>query len=72
MRTIINISLPEQLDREIEKVMKKGRYSTKSEFLRELVREKLEEEDILVQIRKSEAEFRAGKGKMLRSLKDLR
>lgn len=72
MRTIINISLPEQLDREIERVMKKGRYSTKSEFLRELVREKLEEEDILVQIRKSEAEFRAGKGKVLRSLKDLR
>ncbi|PIS17201.1 MAG: hypothetical protein COT59_01845 [Candidatus Nealsonbacteria bacterium CG09_land_8_20_14_0_10_42_14] len=72
MRTIINISLPEQLNREIEKVMRKGRYATKSEFLRELIREKLEEEDILAQIRKSEAEFRTGKGKVLRSLKDLR
>ncbi|MFH1575881.1 MAG: ribbon-helix-helix domain-containing protein [Candidatus Nealsonbacteria bacterium] len=72
MRTIINISLPEQLDREIERVMKKGKYSTKSEFLRQLIREKLEEEDIIAQIRKSEAEFRAGKGKVLRSLKDLR
>ena len=72
MRTIINISLPEQLDREIERAMKAGRYSTKSEFLREIIREKLEEEDILAQIRKSETEFRAGKGKVLRSLKDLR
>lgn len=71
MRTIINISLPEVLNREIERVMKKGKYSTKSEFLRELIREKLEEEDILKQIRKSEAEFRAGKGGVLRSLKDL-
>ncbi|MFH1780572.1 MAG: ribbon-helix-helix domain-containing protein [Candidatus Nealsonbacteria bacterium] len=72
MRTIINISLPEQLDQEIERMMRKGRYATKSEFLRELIREKLEEEDILAQIRKSEAEFRAGKGKVLRSLQDLR
>lgn len=72
MRTIINISLPEVLNREIEKAVKKGRYSTKSEFLRELIREKLEEEDIHEQIRRSEAEFRAGKGKVLRSLRDLR
>ncbi|MBI2450441.1 MAG: ribbon-helix-helix protein, CopG family [Candidatus Nealsonbacteria bacterium] len=72
MRTIINISLPEMLNREIEKAMRRGRYSTKSEFLRELVREKLEEEDIAAQIKKSEAEFRAGKGKILHSLKDLR
>lgn len=71
MRTIINISLPQELNREIEKVMKKKRYSTKSEFLRELIRERIAEEDLLARIEKSEAEFQAGKGKLLRSLKDL-
>lgn len=72
MRQIVNISLPKALDREIEKIVKKGNYSTKSEFLRELVRERIAEEDLLSRIRKSEAEFRAGKGRVLRSLKDLR
>jgi putative addiction module CopG family antidote len=72
MRTIINISLPEPLSQLVEEIVKKGRYSTKSEFLRELIRERVEEEDLLSQIKKSEAEFRAGKGKVLRSLKDLR
>ena len=72
MRTVINISLPEPLSQLVEEIVKRGRYSTKSEFLRELIRERVEEEDLLGQIRKSEAEFRAGKGKALRSLKDLR
>ena len=71
MREIINISLPKELDREVEKIMKKRKYSTKSEFLRELIRERLAEEDLMARIGKSEAEFRTGKGKILRSLKDL-
>ena len=71
MREVINISLPKELDREIEKIIKRGRYSTKSEFLRELIRERIAEEDLLARIEKSEAEFRAGKGRILRSLKDL-
>lgn len=72
MRTIINISLPENLNKEIEKTMKRGRYSTKSEFLREVIRERIAEEDLLARIEKSEAEFRTGRGKPLRSLKGLR
>lgn len=72
MRTIINISLPEPLSQLVEVMVRKGRYSTKSEFLRELIRERVEEEDLLKQIKKSEVEFRSGKGKVLRSLKDLR
>ena len=51
--------------------MKKGKYATKSEFLRGLIREKIAEEDLYARIQKSEAEFRAGKGKVLRSLADL-
>lgn len=72
MRQILNISLPEALDREVEKIVKRGRYSTKSEFLRELIRERIAEEDLLSRIKKSETEFRTGKGRVLRSLKDLR
>jgi len=71
MRTIINISLPEGLNREIERVMKKGKYSTKSEFIRELLRSHLEDE-LVRQVEESEREIRAGKGKILRSLRDLR
>jgi len=71
MRTIINISLSKDLARSVEKIVKKGKYSTKSEFLRELIRERITEEDLLARIKKSEEEFRVGKGKILRSLKDL-
>ena len=71
MREVINISLPKELFREVERVVKKGKYSTRSEFLRELIRERIAEEDLLARIEKSEAEFRAGKGKILRSLRDL-
>ncbi|MBM3257774.1 MAG: ribbon-helix-helix protein, CopG family [Candidatus Nealsonbacteria bacterium] len=72
MRTIINISLPKQLDCEIEKVMKRGRYSTKSEFLREIIRERIAEEDLLARILKSQKEIKSGKGKVLKSLSGLR
>ena len=72
MRNVVNISLPKELNKMVEQLTKKGKYASKSEFLRELIREKIEEEDILTQVKASEAEFRAGKGKVLRSLADLR
>ena len=72
MRSIINISLSKKLARELEKTVKRGRYSSKSEFLRELIRERLEENDLVRNVRISQEEIRQGKGKILRSLKDLR
>lgn len=72
MRSIVNISLSKELSRKVDSMVKKGRYSTKSEFLRDLIRERIEEEELWRSVQKSEAEFRAGKGKLLRSLKDLR
>ena len=72
MRDILNISLSKELSKKVDSFVKKGRYSTKSEFLRDLIREKIEEEEIWIDVQKSEAEFKAGKGKLLRSLKDLR
>lgn len=71
MRSVINISLSKDLAIDLERAVKHGKYSSKSEFLRELIRERMEEEDLLRSIKKSEAEFNAGKGKILRSLKDL-
>jgi len=72
MRKIINISLSEKLAAELEKRVKSGKYSSKSEYLRDLFRERLEEEYLIRNIRISQEEIKQGKGKILRSLKDLR
>lgn len=71
MRDVINISLPKEFTRVIEKAVKKGKYASTSEFFRNLLRSWMEE-DISRQIVKSELEYKAGKGKKLRSLRDLR
>ena len=71
MRTIINISLSEDLNKVVEKEVKKGKFSTKSEFFRNLIR-LWEEGKLLADLKESEKEFKAGKGKKLRSLADLR
>ncbi len=72
MRSILNISLSEDLNSKVDSLVKKGRYSTKSEFVRDLIRDRIEEEEVWASVQKSEVEFKAGKGKLLRSLKDLR
>jgi len=72
MRSIINISLSKELARELEKAVKRGKYSSKSEFLRVLIREKVEEDDLVRRVRISQKEIAQGKGRVLRSLKDLR
>ena len=38
MRKVINISLPERLYEEVERAVKLGRYGTKSELFREILR----------------------------------
>ncbi|OGE80537.1 MAG: hypothetical protein A2660_00970 [Candidatus Doudnabacteria bacterium RIFCSPHIGHO2_01_FULL_45_18] len=71
MRSIINISLPAQLKSEVESAVKKGGYATKSEFMRDLLR-LWKEEQLLQELRGSQQEIVRGKGKILKSLKDLR
>lgn len=71
MRNIVNISLPKELNKVVEQAMRKGKFASKSEFFRNLLR-LWEEAQLLAEIKKSEAEFRAGKGIKLRSLRDLR
>ena len=71
MRTIINISVPEALKIEIEHETKAGGYVSVSEFFRAVMRE-WKENNFLKELEQSRAEIAAGKGKVLRSLKDLR
>ena len=71
MRKIVNISLSKELSREVDKAVKSGNYSTKSEFFRDLLR-LWKEEQLLQELRESQKEISRGKGKKLRSLKDLR
>lgn len=68
MRNVINISLPEELTRQVQKEVKMGNYASTSEFFRHLLRtHKLAEE-----LKIGRRDFEAGKGKTLRSLRDLR
>lgn len=71
MRTIINLSLPKDLAFSVEEMVKKGKYATKSEFFRDLLRMWMEGK-ILRELAESRKELSLGKGKFLRSLKDLR
>ncbi|MFH1423821.1 MAG: ribbon-helix-helix domain-containing protein [Candidatus Nealsonbacteria bacterium] len=62
MREVINISLPKELNLIVEKMVKKDRYSTKSEFVRDLIRERIEEEDLSGQIKKKRSRISSWKG----------
>jgi Arc/MetJ-type ribon-helix-helix transcriptional regulator len=70
MRTTLNISMPPEQKKSVDRMIKEYNYTSVSEFFRDAVRAL--EEDILVKdITESEKEFSTGKGKKLRSLKDL-
>ena len=70
-RNIINISLPPKMAQRVRKAAKDNEYASVSEFFRDLVRE-YDERELLPQLRTSQQEVIDGKGKILRSLKDLR
>ncbi len=71
MREVVNISLPKELNQAVEGMIKKGKYSTKSEFFRELLRFWLEGRT-LRELAESRKEIASGKGKILKSLKNLK
>ena len=71
MREVINISLPKELNKTVEEIIKKEKYATKSEFFRDLLRMRIEGK-MLKELAESRKELSAGKGKLLKSLKDLR
>lgn len=71
MRDIINISLPQELTKAVEHQMTSGKYATKSEFFRNLLRMWLEGK-LLQELNESRKELMVGRGKILKSLKNLR
>lgn len=71
MRAIVNISLPVQLNSIVEKEVRTGRFASKSEFFRSLLRLWLEGR-LAGELEKSRKELKAGKGTLLKSLSDLR
>lgn len=71
MRTIVNISLPVQLNTVVETEVKTGQYASKSEFFRSLLRSWMENRALL-ELEESRKELKAGRGKLLKSFKDLR
>ncbi len=71
MRNIVNISLPEKMVEAVEDGVKREHFSSKSEFFRTLLRSWMEEK-LAKELEESREEFHSGKGKLLKSLKDLR
>jgi Arc/MetJ-type ribon-helix-helix transcriptional regulator len=70
MRTTLNISMPPEQKKNVDRMIKDYNYTSVSEFFRDAVRA-LEENILVKDIMESEKEFSVGKGKKLRSLKDL-
>lgn len=71
MRSILNISLPEALADEVRQEVKDGKFASTSEFFRHLLR-LWNTEKLYRDLQQSEEDFKAGKYKVLKSLKDLR
>lgn len=71
MRNIVNISLPSKLTEIVEENVKRGHFSSKSEFFRMLIRLWVEGK-LAQELVESRKELLGGKGKLLKSLKDLR
>jgi len=71
MRSVVNISLPKNMLKEVEKEVKAGNYASKSDFFRHVMRwwntNKLAEE-----LKEEREKFEQGDFKVLRSLRDLR
>ena len=70
MRQIVNISLPKETVKMIKEEVKSGGFASVSEFMRHIIR-LWRTEKLAGEIRQSEGEYAAGKGKVLKSLKDL-
>lgn len=70
MRKVLNISLPSNMDIDIKMAVEKYNYGTTSEFFRDLFRQ-WKEAELLKELELGRKEILEGKGKVLKSLKDL-
>lgn len=70
MRKTVNISLTKELKEEVDKAVESGRYSSRSELFRDLIR-LWKEEELLRELRESEKDIKEGNVHELDSLADL-
>ena len=63
--------MPASLKKNVDLAVKEGNYASVSEFFRDAIRA-LENDRLINELKESQLEARAGKVKLLRSLKDLR
>ncbi|MBU1130820.1 ribbon-helix-helix domain-containing protein [Patescibacteria group bacterium] len=70
MREVINISLPSPMAKTVKTAVKTGNYMSTSEFFRDLLRN-WQAGKLLSELNESRKEIAQGKGKVLKSLKDL-
>lgn len=70
MRNVINISLPPQLTHLVSKAVEEKHFASKSEFFRHLLREWMAGR-LAKDFESGRREYRTGKTKMLKSMKDL-
>lgn len=71
MRTILNLSLPQDLAIAVDAAVNSGNYASKSEFFRVLLRDWMESR-LLSGLKSSQKALKSGQGKLLKSLKTLR
>ena len=71
MRAILNISVPEGVAKEIKSEVKKGGFASTSEFIRTALRE-YKAVRLARELHADREAFVRGKGKVLRSLAELR
>lgn len=70
MREVINISLPKSMADQIRLEVKKNDYASVSEFMRHLIRS-WNTQKLALELENDRKEFKKGKAKELKSLKDL-
>jgi len=70
MRITSSISMPPKIKERVDYLVKTNNYASASELFRDALRA-LEDEKLIEGIMESEREFATGKGKKLRSLRDL-
>lgn len=62
--------MPAEMKKEVDAYVKEGQYSSVSEFIRDMIRV-WKRRKAYADLMEAEKEFEDGKGKILRSLKDL-
>ena len=70
MRNVINISLPNEMVKDLRTEVKRGKFASTSEFFRHLLR-LWNTQKLAMELERERQEFRKGNYKVLRSLDDL-